>query len=297
MIGHLLRANAGKPFHVHRHRTVRVAADADPVAVLAVVEVLVLEAQDGQSGAVGKFVPALQLRKWRGLHVLVRQRQQRHLQANHLAELAAPEPGAGHHNVRRDHAVGRFDAGDPARGLLDARHGGGAEVGHAGLAGAADQQLDGAGGGGQAVRRDVKAAEDLVAVRQRPGGQQRVVLPALVGVDDPAFDAPRGGVPQLALEVLQPHLGGGKLKPAELVEARHSVGAEGEQLVHRVAGEFRHGLGRVGLEDQAGGVRGGTAGQFQRTLFDDRDVVPAAAGEFVREVGADDAGADDDDAW
>ena len=76
-----------------------------------------------------------------------------------------------------------------------------------------------------------------------------------------------------------------------------AVLAQGEQLVHRVRGEFRHGLGRVGLEHQARGVRGGAAGQFQRALLDDGDVVPAPAGEFVREVGADDAGADDDDAW
>ena len=60
---------------------------------------------------------------------------------------------------------------------------------------------------------------------------------------------------------------------------------------------YAHGPGRVGLEDQARGVGGGAAGQVQRPLLDDGDVVPAAADQFVGEVGADDAGADDDDAW
>jgi hypothetical protein len=122
------------------------------------------------------------------------------------------------------------------------------------------------------------------------------VLFALVGIDQPAFDAPGGGVAELAFQVLEPGLGGGQFQPADLVETGDTVGAEREQLAHRVAGELGHGLGRVGLEDQARGVRGGTARQFQWPLFHHRNVGPTADGEFIGKVGADDAGADDDNA-
>ena len=143
----------------------RVAADADPVAVFAVVQVLVLVAQDGQAGAVGQFVAALQLRQRRGLDVLVGQRQQRHLHADHACRARGPRTRRRRPRCPPGSPGGRFDAGDLAVGLLDAGDGGGAEVGHAGLAGALDQQLNGAGGRGQAVGRDVQAAEDLVPSR------------------------------------------------------------------------------------------------------------------------------------
>jgi hypothetical protein len=100
----------------------------------------------------------------------------------------------------------------------------------------------------------MQAAQDAAPVGQRSAVQQRVVLFALVGVDDPALHTPGGGVAELALEVLEPCFGGGQFQPAELVEAGDPAVREGEELVDRVAGEFRHGLGRVGLEDQAGGV-------------------------------------------
>ena len=85
----------------------RVGADAKPVAVFAVVEVLVLVAQDRQAGTVGQFVAAGQLGQRRGLDVLVGQRQQRHGHADHRADLRPQKPAqettmsAGDDAVRR----------------------------------------------------------------------------------------------------------------------------------------------------------------------------------------------------
>ncbi len=53
--------------------------------------------------------------------------------------------------------------------------------------------------------------------------------------------------------------GGGHLEAADLQEAGLAVDVEGAELLDGVAGQLGHGLGRVGLEDQAGGVRRGAA--------------------------------------
>ena len=90
-------------------------------------------------------------------------------------------------------------------------------------------------------------------------------------------------------------LGGGRdLEAADLQEAGLALVLEGDELLHRVAGHLGHGLGAVGLEDQARGVRGRSAGRGQVALVDDGDVGPAARGQLVGEGRADDSGADDD---
>ena len=100
----------------------------------------------------------------------------------------------------------------------------------------------------------------------------------------------------LALQLLEPRRGGGDLQPADLVEAARVRPTPRQELLDGVLGEQGHRLRRVGLEDQPRGVGGRAAGQVERTLLDDGDVGPAAGDELVGEVGADDAGADDDDA-
>ena len=58
---------------------------------VAVVQVLVLVAQDGHLGTVGQFVDALEFGQRGGLDVLVGQRQQRHLQADQLRRALGPQ--------------------------------------------------------------------------------------------------------------------------------------------------------------------------------------------------------------
>ena len=75
-------------------------------------------------------------------------------------------------------------AGDAAAGLLDADDLGPVAVDDPGLPRPGDEQLDRAGGEGEPVGRGVQPAEDLAGV------EQRVQPPALLGVDDPARRCP-----------------------------------------------------------------------------------------------------------
>ena len=113
------------------------------------------------------------------------QREERDGHPDQLAHLGAPEACAGNHDVRRDHAFGGLDAGDAAVGLFDPGHLGVADVLHAGCFGALDEQLDCAGGQGQAVGGYMEAAQDVFLV------DQRVELLALFAGEDLAVDAPR----------------------------------------------------------------------------------------------------------
>ena len=180
------------------------------------------------------------------------------------------------------------DAGDPAAGLLDAGHPGRALEAGAARLGAAGQRDDRPGRLGQAVGGDVQAAEDAVAV------DQRVQPHALVRVDHLRLDAPGGGPALPAVQVGEPLGRGGDLQAADLVEAPGAVDVDARELLDGVAGERRHRLRGVGLEDQPGRVRGGAAGQRKRSLVDHGDAVPAAGGQLVGQVGADDPRSDDD---
>ncbi|MCY1234682.1 hypothetical protein D9M72_472700 [compost metagenome] len=91
MVRHFLCGDLRQGGHVYRHGSVGVAADADAVAPFAVVQVLVLVAQDGLAGALGELVDALEFGQRGADGVLVGQRQQRDFQARHLAEFTAPE--------------------------------------------------------------------------------------------------------------------------------------------------------------------------------------------------------------
>ena len=189
-VGHL--AVVLEVVQAHRHRPVGVAADPDAVHVLAEVQVGVLVAQDRHPDLTRLVVAPDQLGDLPRLHVLVGQRQQRDVHADHRADRRAPEAGARHDDVGLDDSLGGAHAGDAATRLLDADHAGGAlEAGSARL-GAPREGDHRARGLRQAVGRRVQAAEDTVAV------QQAVEPDALLRVDEggsrrPTTSATRAG--------------------------------------------------------------------------------------------------------
>lgn len=156
--------------------------------------------------------------------------------------------GAAHDDVGRDLALVGEDAGHAAVGLPDVQHLVAGEEGDAALGGPADLRLDGEHRLGEAVGGDEEAAEDPVGV------QQRVLLDALLGAQQPGLDAPGGDPAVAAVEFGEALGGGGHLESADLKEAGLAVDVEGAELLDGVAGQLRHGLGGVRLEDQARGV-------------------------------------------
>jgi hypothetical protein len=105
--------------HVDGHRAVAVVADADPVAVLPVVQVAVLVAQDRLARLQHLVAVAGQRGHRAGLGVLVGQRQQGDGEADHAADLRPPEAGAGDDDVGGVEPLVGLDAGDPAAGTQD----------------------------------------------------------------------------------------------------------------------------------------------------------------------------------
>ena len=189
------RREGAEVVKVHGHGAVGVGTDAVAFAVLAVVKVLVLVSQNGQGGAVGQVVLALQCRHRSGLDVLVGQGQKRDGHADHFADLGAPEACAGNHDVRGDNALGRLDARDAPAGLFNTRDRGVAPVLDARGFRTLDQQLNGAGGVGQAVAGDMEPSQDVFLV------QERVELHALCTRKDLAANSTRCGVSELPLQV------------------------------------------------------------------------------------------------
>ncbi len=279
-----------QPLDADRHRPVAVGADPDPVAMLAVVEVGILVAQDRLARLPRRVVH--QARHLPGLGVLVRHRQQRHRQPHHLADLRAPEPGAGHDEVRRDHALVGDDTGDAATLTRDVDDGVLAEETSAPLHRPPSLRLTSAQRLGQTVARDVQAPQDLVRVHQR------VQPRALLRVDQPrSLDAPRLRVAVPAVQ-LSPALRGRRdLQAADGVEAPGPVQRQVRELAHRVLRQLGHRLAGIGLEDQSRRVRARPAGGEQRSLVEHGDVGPTAFGQLVGQRAPDDAGADDHDTW
>ncbi|TKW52638.1 hypothetical protein CTA1_11786 [Colletotrichum tanaceti] len=238
----------------HGHRAVAVVADAELFAVLAVVEIAVLVPEDRELGVVVVVRGGILCRRRclaplrrNGLRlcVLVSDGEKGDGQADHGADLDAPEAGAREDQVGGDDAGGpRGDPRDASVAPLDAGDRGVLEIPDAGGAGALDEQLDGGGGQGQAVGGDVQAAEDDV------GAQQGVDGLALGGGEETGLDAPGGGVTALALELLEPLGGLGHLEAADLVEAPHR-----QQLPDGVLGEGAERLGARRLEHEARRVR------------------------------------------
>ena len=92
---------------VARHRAMTVVADTEAVAVLPVVEVAVLMAQDRQRGLCDSRIGAVARFERRGVCVLMRHRDEGDGEPDAAAELSAPETCAAHHDVGVD---------DPGRG-------------------------------------------------------------------------------------------------------------------------------------------------------------------------------------
>ncbi len=195
VVGHFLCGDLRQGGHVHRHGAVGVAADADPVAPFAVVQVLVLVAQDGLAGAVGELVDALEFGQRGGLMtywwasgssgtsrptILPSSRPQKPAQDTTMSAGITPSAVSTPVTLPPSWAM-PVTVVEPTEG-------------HAALAGTLDQQLHRTGGQGQAVGGDEQAAQDFAAAREFAGVQEGVDLLAFVSVDDPAFDAPGGGM-------------------------------------------------------------------------------------------------------
>ncbi len=162
-----------------------VVPDTEPVAVLAVVEVLVLVAQDGRARLVVGHTFSSQRGDLAGLGVLVRIGTRGTGQSDPLAELRSPEAGGGHHHVGIEVLTcGGPDTDDAPAPVQD--------VGHLVVSEEPGAALDGAfglcGGGtqchGQAVGGSVETAQHPVRIEQ---GMQGL---ALRGVDQPALNSP-----------------------------------------------------------------------------------------------------------
>ncbi|TLS29066.1 hypothetical protein PpBr36_02013 [Pyricularia pennisetigena] len=190
----------------HGQGPMAVVADADLLAVLAVVEVSVLVAEDGERGAVGERVLAPQRRHRRGLGVLVAHGLQGHAQADHGAELDAPEARARQHQVGRDRRPGAdLDARDALVLLLDARDARVLQVADPGLPRPLDQDLHRLGRQRKTVCGEQQASEDDV------WAQQGVDPAALLRREQLRVDPPRAGVAISPLEVLEALWGLGDL--------------------------------------------------------------------------------------
>ncbi len=219
---------------------------------------------------------------------LVGERREREVHAGHAGDLRAPDPGAAHDDVGGDLALVGQDAGHLVFGPLDVEDFVAGEEAHAALGGPADLRLDGEDRLREAVRGHEEAGEDLVRV------DERVPLDALLGAQQPGFDAP-GGEPAVAPLQFRDALRAGRhLQAADLEEAGLTVHVERAELLDGVTGHLRHGLGGVGLEDQARGVRRRSPGGGQWALVDHGHFGPASRGDLIGERCSHDARSDDD---
>ena len=220
------------------------------------------------------------------------QGQQRDRGADHLTDLRSPKSGAGDDDIGRDPVIAADHGADATACGLDIGHRSAVAEFDSRGTGAVDDELRALRRQCEAVTRGEQTAVDHVPVEH---GEE---LRALFGVDDVGFDAV-GAVPSgSAVQVLQPILGGGDLEASDGQERSAPVGVlERGELFDRVLRKLGHRLRRVRGEDESRGVRGRAARDVQRALFDDESVGPAQLREFVGEVGADDAGSDDDDSW
>ncbi len=262
-----------------------VVADAEAVVALAVVQVGVLVAQDradrllrlageGGDGA--------------GPGELVGERRQRQVHAGHAGDPRAPDAGAAHDDVGFQVAPVGAHSRHLAVGPEHVQHLVTGEEADPASGGPADLRLHGEDGLGEAVGGHQEAAEDPVAV------DQRMRFDALVRRQQARLDAPGGDPAVAAVEFGEALRGGGHFEAADLEEAGLAVDVERAELLDGVAGQFRHGLGGVGLEDQARGVGRGAPGGGQWALVDHGHFGPASRGELVGECRAHDSRSDDD---
>ena len=224
-----------------------------------------------------------------GRRVLVGHRHQRHDEADLPGELGAPEPGA-HTTMSAAMTpsavrtpVTRLPFVDDAEHLGVGTQGRPAASARAAWASAARRALASPSAGVWKPPRTRSSSISGCSARHSSG---------VIRVPSMPQDCAQ---PALRCRSAQPLGGGGHLEAADRVEHPPVRMREGAELLDGVLGERGHGLGRVGLEHQAGGMRGGPAGGEQRAPVEDGDVGPAARGQFVGQGAADDAGTDDDD--
>ncbi len=90
---------SGSVAHVDRHRAVGVRADAEPVDVLAEIEVAILMAKDRKARLGHLGVAPGEFGNLMRPDVLMGQRQQRNVHPDECAEVGAPESAAGDDDV------------------------------------------------------------------------------------------------------------------------------------------------------------------------------------------------------
>ena len=123
----------------------------------------------------------------------------------------------------------------------------------------------------------------------------RVVLERLLAREQFAFHVERRGVGGGATQLDHPVLGARDgHSPALLVAGRQpglglELGVQLRRVLHQAGGALRG----PQLADQPGGVPRCAAGQL--ALFEEDDIGDAELGQVIRDAGADDAAADDDD--
>ena len=140
---------------------------------------------------------------------------------------------------------------------------------------------------GKPVVGHIQPAQDLGFV------DERMQPNAFLGLQHGALDSPGGGPALPTMQLSEALGGGGHFQTAELVETPFAVEIDAGELFDRVSGQLRHRLRTSGLKDQTRCVRRRASRQRQRPLVHHGDPIPAAGGELVGQVGANNAGADD----
>lgn len=99
-----------------------------------------------------------------------------------------------------------------------------------------------------------------------------------------------------ALQLLQSSWCCSHLQPAYRVETALAIVVfQRVQFFHRILRQPAHRFGPGGLENETRSMRCRASRHMQRTLLDDRNVVASTGNQFISEVGADNAGSDNDD--
>ncbi len=222
------------------------------------------------------------------VHVLAGVERDRH--PAHPAQLARPHARAVDEDARRDRPLGGLDARH--RATLDAHPGhlhALAELGTA-RAGAAGEGLGHVGGIGLAVPRDPHRADQIV------GAHVGVAAPGLLARDHVRLDAVGVGHRRVPAQLDHPLRGPRHAHAAALLPAGGlaGLGLEPAVEIDAVPDETGEVARRAELAHQPGRVPGGAAGETP--LLQQHHVLPAELRQVIRDAGADDPAADDDDA-
>ncbi len=270
---------------VQQQRFVAVVAHRVAVVPLAIVERVILVAQDG----VGDKPLAIrrQFGERLGIDKLVLHPQQRETQPHLVRQHRGPHIGAKQHELALDQPLIGEHRACPTVAHGDIQH--------------LDVALELDAGIHRRLRqcsRTVPAAHigiggHIVAAKDGAVVQDRDVALDLFWCQQVALQAVAQRHPLLALQFLPARRRRRHLNPTHLVDALLAGVVQRLEQVHRVPGELRHHLGIVGLEDQPWRVRGRAAGFKQRPLVQHQDVMPTKLGQVIRRAAAGDPCAHD----